>query len=217
MSSKKLALIDGESIKAQASQDTTMIPTAKITAINRAHGVATAAAKNTLRYAMECGSLLNEVRSTIAHGSWGDWLAKYCPTIRDRTDRLYRRLHEHCDAIESATDPIGTIGDATRYIAEPSAIQHDHAEVEPLTPEERRELADLKAQIEVACDRYSEALLEQDSLLAGVREILAGHSDLIAHCLVEHGFSTDLESVELYEVELEWAKGYRAKRAEQNG
>ncbi len=48
----------------------------------------------------EAGEKLIQVKVSLPHGEWGDWLADYCPDISERTARNYMRLAENWQRLE---------------------------------------------------------------------------------------------------------------------
>jgi len=131
MSQKEMRLLDYESSKPLANQSVNIVSDDVVKAINAAHGVATMAAMNMVKFGMECGRLLAEVRDRIPHGQWGKWLSVNVPGLGDRTERVYRQMYANRELIESSPDPILTISDATRFLADTNSNRQDNAEMEP--------------------------------------------------------------------------------------
>ncbi|NJL56480.1 DUF3102 domain-containing protein [bacterium] len=48
----------------------------------------------------QAGEKLIQIKSSLPHGEWGDWLAEYCPDISERTARNYMRLAENWQQLE---------------------------------------------------------------------------------------------------------------------
>ncbi len=48
----------------------------------------------------EAGDRLIQVKASLPHGEWGDWLAEHCPDISERTARNYMRLAENWQQLE---------------------------------------------------------------------------------------------------------------------
>ncbi len=48
----------------------------------------------------EAGEKLIQVKVSLPHGEWGDWLSDYCPDISERTARNYMRLAENWQRLE---------------------------------------------------------------------------------------------------------------------
>jgi hypothetical protein len=69
------------------------------------HRAVIEAGNDGLEHAIAAGKLLRVMRETVKKEKkikWADWLAKNCPGISGRTDRLYRHLAEHERAILKA-------------------------------------------------------------------------------------------------------------------
>jgi hypothetical protein len=66
--------------------------------IRRHHDAVHAAARTAIEHALAAGRLLAEVKETLPHGAFEDWLAANC-TFSSRTARRYMQLHAHRDAL----------------------------------------------------------------------------------------------------------------------
>jgi hypothetical protein len=68
--------------------------------IRRHHDAVHAAARTAIEHALAAGQLLAEVKDTLPHGGFEDWLAANC-TFSSRTARRYMQLHIHRDTLPS--------------------------------------------------------------------------------------------------------------------
>ena len=89
--------------------------------INRAHKQARAAARTSLKHAMEAGERLLEAKATIGHGGWLEWLFSNV-SFSQRTAQAYMRLASKKDdlKLKSAATADLTIECAVQAIAGPS-------------------------------------------------------------------------------------------------
>lgn len=60
--------------------------------INETHAVAKSHAQLAVVFAIRTGILCERAKDALDHGDFGDWLAKHCPQITDRTARRYMAL-----------------------------------------------------------------------------------------------------------------------------
>lgn len=173
----------------------------QISAINAAHASATAAMSSAVGHAIECGKLLAEAKAAVPYGQWADWLAEHCPTISERTDRLYRRLYDHRDRINSSTEPIRCLADAIRLVTESDPDRQCVAEVVPLSTEEEDELVEREL---AAC----EAMIEEGrAAWANMAKLLDAASENVRKKhLQELAMQLGYDSDELLEM-LEWGRG----------
>ena len=52
-------------------------------------------------HALDCGALLNQIKSRLGHGNWEHWLETECP-ISPRTARRYQYLANHRAKLEAS-------------------------------------------------------------------------------------------------------------------
>src|SRR5262245_59794763 len=69
---------------------TSKIETSKlIREVNRLHKQITEANQTSLDSAIEAGEMLINLKKTVPHGEWADYLSKNCPDISERTAQDY--------------------------------------------------------------------------------------------------------------------------------
>ncbi|NJO20623.1 MAG: DUF3102 domain-containing protein [Spirulinaceae cyanobacterium RM2_2_10] len=68
--------------------------------INQHHGDGKRHLYNAILSFKQAGEKLIQVKASLLHGEWGDWLAEHCPDISERTARNYMRLAENWQQIE---------------------------------------------------------------------------------------------------------------------
>lgn len=84
--------------------------------INRAHAQARAAARTSLKRAIEAGDRLLEAKAVIGHGGWLEWLAANV-SFSERTAQTYMRLASKKPELKSAATADLTIEGAVEAIA----------------------------------------------------------------------------------------------------
>ena len=67
--------------------------------IKAEHEAVSVALKDSVRHAIEAGSLLLEAKEQLKHGQWLPWLRDNC-TMSERTAQLYMRCAKSCEDIE---------------------------------------------------------------------------------------------------------------------
>jgi hypothetical protein len=67
--------------------------------IKAEHEAVSVALKDSVRHAIEAGSLLLEAKEQVKHGQWLPWLREHC-TISERTAQLYMRTAKNREEIE---------------------------------------------------------------------------------------------------------------------
>jgi hypothetical protein len=67
--------------------------------IKAEHEAVSIALKDSVRHAIEAGTLLLEAKAQLEHGQWLPWLRDHC-TISERTAQLYMRCAKSRDEIE---------------------------------------------------------------------------------------------------------------------
>jgi hypothetical protein len=68
--------------------------------INRIHTQIVENAQSNLQLAIECGTILADVRKDAGHGNWENWLKTNCHEIAPETARLYMRLAKNAEKLE---------------------------------------------------------------------------------------------------------------------
>lgn len=83
------------------------------------HEACSAAARQSLQHAMQCGDLLLQAKRECKHGEFTKWLADNLPGSK-RTAQLYMRLAKNRQAIEAKTQGIAflSIDEAVKLLAE---------------------------------------------------------------------------------------------------
>ena len=69
--------------------DKAVITTSIADRINEAHALARQSAQTAAQHAVRAGDLLLEQKSRLPHGEFGAWVKTNCPTLGERTARLY--------------------------------------------------------------------------------------------------------------------------------
>jgi hypothetical protein len=86
--------------------------------INLAHEGAIRSARTAIEYAIECGRLLTEAKTLVAHGQWLPWLQANT-IVSERTAQRWMRFAENAEALLAKSDTDGgfTFADADRLLA----------------------------------------------------------------------------------------------------
>lgn len=98
------------------------IEISRVTEIIDLHGKFEDAFKKTLSFGMRIGELLQDQKSELKHGEFGQWIKQNLP-FSQRTAQNYMRLHRRRDELKSET--VSHLIDAYRLLEEPT--------IEPLT------------------------------------------------------------------------------------
>ena len=73
--------------------------------ILKEHSLVERAKQASIEHAKRCGDKLIEAKEAVDHGDWLQWLKQHCPTLKERTARLYMQVARHWDELiaKSAT------------------------------------------------------------------------------------------------------------------
>ena len=122
-------------------------------AINAAHAGVEAAKREGARYATECGRLLSQAKDTVPHGGWDAWL-RLNTTVSPRTAQLYMRIARHVGDDPAKAQRVA--GLSLREAAAEAVVTKRALKpkpLNPLTPEEQAQLAELMEAWAEAKDR----------------------------------------------------------------
>lgn len=88
---------------------------------NEAHRECEAAANSAVQHALTAGRALEEAKSSVAHGNWGDWLKANC-SIPERTAQFYMRVSRNWPAIESKAQRVADLSlrDVAKLVTVPT-------------------------------------------------------------------------------------------------
>ena len=89
--------------------------------IRNHHDKVKAAHGKALEHAKKAGEALSEAKEQVSHGEWATWLERNAPEVSDRTARVYMRIANNWEQIESKTAESAdlSIDKATKLISKP--------------------------------------------------------------------------------------------------